>query len=358
MKSLYLSAIALVVSSSAMAQVPSGYAGVAAVSASTNAVANTGSTASGGALNYQASGAWSNNTTSASAQRVSVPNGVQLNTSTSSVGSTETYAHGIGQGTSDALALQGGVGVAGASQRVGDSDYHHGHSGFFGYNSDTTYASGSGYVTSASLSAQGSAAASKVTNGGYSYQRSGAGAYNDTSAYLTVNPDAHHNHAKVGLTTGAETKGLTYAYSRGNVSGNGTGGAIAGGIQGGKGEAVGSGYVSVKQNVDWYYHTPIAYGSGNTSLDSVAQGGTLSVSGGTQNHGGLTAAGNFAKNDSTSFVGNNAHGTGMVQTLSATSESKAGTGGFELGNSRSWFKSNAEGDADASGSFGGAVSSD
>jgi len=371
MKTLLSSAIALIVSASAMAQVPSGYDGAAAANAVSNA-AVSGNTISGGS-GYQVSGASAHNVTSAGASTASLPNGVQLVTSTGSAGSTSTYAGGIGDGSSSSLAIQGGAANAGASSRLGDGDTHNGHqyTGRGTWDYDKTSAGGGGYIAIESNAAQGSIAGSANVDNGWSSQVSGAGAYNETTGYATVTPEASHEFASLELTGGIETTGLTYAYSDGYVN-NAVGAAGAIAKQDGSGSVHLGGGARVEEGNGWthytryrhgnHYHynshphsTETAEGVGTASLDVDADGGTFSVSGGFNNHSGLTGAGHTASNEGDALVSFDSSGPGIVQTLDANTDSEAGAAGFAIGQSFSAFDAKAAGKAKASGNFGGNV---
>ena len=361
MKSIFYVSLALVLSTNAWA-VP-GYDGAATANTVSNA-AVSGNTISGGS-GIQYSGASAHNVTSAGASAGAMPNGVQLTATTGSVGSTETYAGGIGDGSSSSLALQGGTADANASSRLGDGDTHLGvqPTSWTSWNYDKTAAGGGGYISVDSNSGQGSIAGSANINDGWSSQVSGAGAYNKTTGYATVTPEASHEFASLELTGGIETTGLTYAYSEGYVvNAVGGAGAIAG--QSGEGTVDLGGGASVKEgnghiHGPWWspsiHSTTTDEGVGTAYLDADADGGTFSVSGGFNNHNGSTLAGHTASNDGSAKVSFDSDGVGIVQTLDAQTESLAGADGGATGQAFSAFDASGAGKAKASGSFGGDV---
>jgi len=367
MKSIFYVSLALVLSTNAWA-VP-GYDGAATANAISNA-AVSGNTISGGS-GVQYSGASAHNVTTAGASKGMTPNGVQLTTFTTSAGATETYAGGIGDGSSGALALQGGTAEADASSRLGDGDSHNGHqyTGRGTWDFDKTSAGGGGYINIESNAAQGSIAGSANVDDGWSHQVSGAGAYNETTGYATVTPEASHEFASLDLTGGVETSGLTYTYSNGYVN-NAVGGSGAIAEQDGLGTVRLGGGASVEEGNGWthytryrhgnHYHynshphsTTTDQGSGVAKLEVDADGGTFSVSGGFNNHGGITGAAHTASNEGLASVSFDSDGVGIVQTLDAETDSTAAAAGGALGQAFSSFDALASGRAKASGSFGG-----
>lgn len=94
------------------------------LAASSASISGTQSNGINSGNGYQQSGAIANNTTSASATVTPITNGVAVQTTTSSVGTTQAWSFGNGSGTSDSLALQGGIANANAKGRTNDYDSH------------------------------------------------------------------------------------------------------------------------------------------------------------------------------------------------------------------------------------------